>query len=127
MSGEAIVRRARALIGVRFRPQGRSQESGLDCIGLASAALAREGARRDYRLRGGSLSELERELRAAGLRPAALAEAGDVVTMRPGPEQLHLGIWTGSGIVHADAGLGRIVERPGRPTWPVVGIWRKEE
>jgi hypothetical protein len=47
--------------------------------------------------------------------------------MRPAAEQLHLGIWTGGGIVHADARLGRVVERPGMPPWPVIGAWRTEQ
>ena len=30
------------------------------------------------------------------------------------------------GFVHADAQLRRVVERPGEPPWPVIGIWRFE-
>ena len=126
MAAEDIVRRARALVGLRFRPQGRSLDTGLDCIGVAAAALGLDNARCDYRLRGGSLEELERELAAAGLDRVDEASAGDAIAFRPGPEQLHLAIWTGSGIIHADAGLRRVVERPGRPPWPVLGIWRME-
>jgi hypothetical protein len=124
MTGVEIAARARALLGVRFRPQGRSAESGLDCIGLVAAALGVEDARADYALRGGSIAELERELAAAGLSRVAGGREGDVFVMRAGPEQLHLGIWTGSAMVHADAGLRRIVERPGRPEWDVIGVWR---
>jgi hypothetical protein len=51
-------------------------------------------------------------------------EVGDVLVMRAGPEQLHLGIVTRAGLVHADAGLRRVVERPGAPEWPVLGNWR---
>ena len=50
---------------------------------------------------------------------------GDLLMMRTGPGQLHLGIWTGAGLVHADAGLRRVVERPGAPPWPVLGCWRR--
>ena len=127
MDSEKVVRRARALLGVPFRPQGRSRETGLDCIGVAVAALAVESVRSDYRLRGGCLRELEAALAEAGLRPARQRALGDLLVLRPGAEQLHLGIWTGGGLVHADAGLRRVVERPGLPPWPVLGAWRKEE
>ena len=127
MGSERVVGRARALVGVPFRPQGRSREAGLDCIGVAAAALAVASVRCDYRLRGGSLRELEAALAEAGLRPARRWAPGDLLVLSPGAEQLHLGIWTGGGLVHADAGLRRVVERPGPPPWPVLGIWRKEE
>ena len=46
--------RALALVGVPFRPQGRSAADGLDCAGLALAAfeLPADLVRNDYRLRG---------------------------------------------------------------------------
>ena len=43
MSGarmDRIVAAARDLVGVRFRLQGRSRASGVDCVGLAALALA---------------------------------------------------------------------------------------
>lgn len=122
--GAAIVARARALLGTRFRPQGRGA-TGIDCVGLVAAALNRS-APADYVLRGGSPERLAAALRAAGLKPRRKRRAGDVLAMRSGPEQLHLGIWTGEGIVHADARLRRVVERPGGPLWPVIGIWRED-
>ena len=122
--GAAVVARARAQIGTRFRPQGRG-DSGLDCVGLVAAALKRR-APADYALRGGSAERLAAGLRAAGLKPRRKRRAGDLLAMRSGPEQLHLGIWTGDGIVHADARLRRVVERPGEPPWPVIGIWRED-
>jgi cell wall-associated NlpC family hydrolase len=124
MTGEQIAARARACIGVRFRPQGRDVVAGLDCIGLVAHALAVDRVRNDYALRGGSLRELESGLVAAGLHVPSEAQAGDVLVMRCGAEQLHLGIWTGGGLVHADAGLGRVAERPGSSPWPVLRNWR---
>jgi hypothetical protein len=121
--GEAIAQRARALVGTRFRAQGRDAD-GLDCVGLVAVALGRAGVRRDYALRGGCLGSLEAELSAAGLARVQEPAAGDVLVMRAGPGQLHLGVWTGGGLVHADAGLRRVVERPGEVPWPVVGVWR---
>ncbi|MBX3562452.1 MAG: peptidoglycan endopeptidase [Sphingomonas sp.] len=119
-----IVARARGLIGVRFRAQGRDPAAGLDCIGLVAAAAGIADPPSGYALRGGSAEVLAKGLRAAGFRPVRAMEAGDVLTLRTGPEQLHLGIWTGDGLIHADAGLRRIVERPGELLWPVLGVWR---
>jgi murein DD-endopeptidase / murein LD-carboxypeptidase len=121
---ERIVAGARALIGVRFRPQGRSRASGLDCIGLVAAAIGAPNQPRDYPLRGGSAARLRAGLAAAGLRAVAEARPGDVLVLAPGPAQLHLGIFTGEGFVHGDAGLGRVVERPGPAPWPILSIWR---
>lgn len=119
-----IVVRARRLVGVRFRPQGRNAATGLDCIGLAAAALRVAPPPADYALRGGSMARLEARLRGAGLRPVAPARAGDLLILAAGAGQLHLAIWTGDGLIHADAGLRRIVERPGPAPWPLLAAWR---
>jgi cell wall-associated NlpC family hydrolase len=124
MTGQEIAARARALVGVRFRPQGRSAREGVDCIGLAALALGVEGARRNYALHGGNLELLESGFVEAGLQRTDVSRPGDVLVMRAGPAQLHVGIATATGIVHADAGLRRVVERPGSPEWPVLSIWR---
>lgn len=121
---ERILADARALIGVRFRPQGRSPARGLDCIGVVAAAIGAPDPPRDYAMRGGSAARLRAGLAAAGLRAVAEARAGDVLVLAPGPAQLHLGIFTGSGLVHGDAGLRRVVERPGPAPWPISSIWR---
>ncbi len=119
-----IVARARGLIGVHFRPQGRNPAIGLDCVGLVAAAAGIADPPAGYALRGGSAEMLAAGLRGAGFRTVRTMRSGDVLAMRTGPEQLHLGIWTGSGLVHADAALRRIVERPGAPMWPMLGAWR---
>lgn len=121
---ERVVERARALIGVRFRPQGRSRSEGLDCIGVVAAAVGADNPPRDYPLRGGTAARLEGGLAAAGLGKVEAPAPGDILVFEPGPSQLHLGIFTGTGLVHGDAGLRRVVERPGAPPWPVIGIWR---
>ena len=122
-AGDEVVARARALLGTRFRPQGRAPETGLDCVGLAAAAVGAE-APRDYALRGASPARLTAGLKAAGLMQVAEARPGDVLAMVAGPGQLHLAIFSGDGLIHGDAGLRRVVERPGPPPWPVLGIWR---
>jgi hypothetical protein len=45
--------------------------------------------------------------------------------MRVSDDQLHLGVRTADGFVHAHAGLRRVVETPGAPQWPVLGVYRK--
>jgi murein DD-endopeptidase / murein LD-carboxypeptidase len=119
--------RARALVGTRFRPQGRS-EDGLDCIGVVLATFGIQGAavRSDYRLRGDHerelLSALELHFRRV---PGTHLRTGDVMLLNAGPQQFHLGIRTNDGFVHAHAGLRRVVEMPGEPEWPVLAIYRK--
>ena len=120
--------RARALVGVRFRAQGRDPERGLDCVGLALAAcgLPAEYARSDYRLRGDHGPEMKHVLLRAFRKVSRKQRRnGDLVLMRVAGDQFHLGVLTGDGFVHADARLGCIVETPGDPAWPVIGIYRR--
>jgi len=120
---DATLARARASVGTRFRAQGRGAD-GLDCIGFVAVSLGVERVRSDYALRGGCLDDLAGELERAGLYRVKARRAGDVLVMRAGPGQLHLGIWTGAGLVHADCGLRRVVERPGEVPWPIISVWR---
>jgi cell wall-associated NlpC family hydrolase len=125
-----IVAAARAAVGTRFRRHGRGAD-GLDCVGLVAAALTEAGWRGavpdDYPLATGDPAMIGRVAAAAGLRPVTDAAPGDVVAFRSGPGQLHLAIDTGDGVIHADAGLRRVVERPGVAPWPLVGRWRWED
>ena len=113
---------ALAAVGTRFRVHGRGAE-GLDCVGLVALALRAGGyvgaVPTGYSLRGGDWGVLDRVLVRV-----ETAEPGDVLLMAAGPGQGHLGIRTERGFVHADAGLRRVVERPGMPPWPVLGVWR---
>lgn len=130
VTGEQAARKARALIGTRFRPQGRDPASGLDCIGLVAAAFEIAGGqiRRDYRLRGDHRGEIEagllRWFRKVGARSR---RAGDVMLMRAGADQLHLAVISSGGFIHADARLGRVVETPGQPLWPVLAVFRRRQ
>jgi hypothetical protein len=127
LAREAYDDRARALVGTRFRPQGRD-EQGVDCVGLVLLAfdIPVGEARRNYRMRGDHLREIVdglkrhfRKISPAQVRP------GDVLVMEAGPDQLHLGVRTREGFVHAHAGIGRVVETPGAPVWPVAAVFRK--
>ena len=129
--GDEVAARARALVGARFRPQGRDPKTGLDCVGAAAAAAGvdPERVRRDYALRGQTLAEIEHDLCDLGCRPVpgSEARAGDVAVCVAGPVQFHIVVLTDGGFVHADAGLRRVVERPLPIPWPVEGLWRLVE
>ena len=128
---DRIVAAARDLVGVQFRLQGRSGETGVDCVGLAALALAQAGHRcavpRGYGLRSGDEVLAKDWLAQAGLAAVEQGRAGDLVLVRPGPLQLHLMILVPGGHVHAHAGLGRVVETPGPSPWPVIGHWRAKQ
>jgi hypothetical protein len=118
--------RARALVGTRFRAQGRG-EGGLDCVGvvLATFGIEVQSKRRDYQLRGNDLHELREQLALhfRRVRPAEL-RAGDVLLLEAGARQLHLAVRTSHGFVHAHAGIRWVVETPGMPEWPMLGVYR---
>ena len=128
MKGIDIAARACALVGARFRPQGRSREHGLDCVGAAAlaAGIPAERIPSDYSLRGQRLAEIEHRLCDLGCRPVTgrVLELGDVVVCQPGPAQFHMVIITPFGFVHADAALRRVVQRPYPIPWTLIGAWR---
>ena len=125
MRGRAdIIAAARGCVGARFRPHGRDPAHGLDCVGVAAVAFGRK-VPGDYAIRGGSAGEVARVAGVAGLRAVVpeQARAGDLVLIDAGPGQLHLAILTEAGFVHADAGLRRVVEVPGRPAGCMMAAW----
>ena len=128
MKGVDIAARACALVGARFRPQGRDPALGLDCVGTAAlaAGIPSERIPRDYALRGQGLMQIEHQLYDLGCRPVEghRLELGDVAVCRTGPAQFHMVIITPFGFVHADALLRRVVQRPYPIPWPIVGAWR---
>lgn len=124
MSG--VAEAALAQVGVPFRLHGRDR-AGLDCVGVVACALRAGGFEGDvpcgYALRGGQPDRVIATLDAA-LRRSERPCAGDVILFAVGPGQLHLAIRVEGGIVHADAGMRRVVMRPGGAPWPVLGVWR---
>lgn len=117
------IERARSAIGTRFRLHGRTIEHGFDCVGLAGLAYGVE-VPRGYSLRSGDAGAVIAGVAAAGLVRVADRRAGDLVLFRAGPGQLHLGIDGGESVIHADASLRRVVERPGMAPWPELMRWR---
>jgi hypothetical protein len=107
---------ARAMVGARFVPQGRDPRTGVDCVGLVWAAYAEAGrmlvAPAAYPLRGWS-----------GARVAA-GRVGDVALIALPARQFHLALIGPAGIVHAHAGLRRVVEAPFDPAVLRARRWR---
>lgn len=128
LRGHRIARRARALVGTRFRPQGRDPMLGLDCVGAAALAAGVPADRvpADYAFRGARLAEIEHSLCDLNCQPvpSEQAVAGDIVVCEAGPAQFHILVRTWDGFVHADAASRRVVERPLPVPWPVAGVWR---
>lgn len=137
--GERIWTAALALVGTRFRLHGRDAAGGLDCVGLAALALRRAGLRLGpvpdrYALRGGEEAVLRRWLAEAGLLPVANWQTGDVLLSAMGRGQWHVMIGgrgkgesggeSGNAVIHAHAGLRRVVMMPGAVPGVLAGCWR---
>ena len=118
------------MVGVRFRAQGRDPQRGLDCVGLVWAAYAAAGcalqAPHDYPLRGWSRRRIVAALMAAGFRAAADRADGDVALIALPAGQFHLGLVGPGSMVHAHAGLRRVVETPPDDAMRAAGRWRLE-
>lgn len=126
--GRIHAERALALVGVPFRPQGRSVDQGVDCVGLTLAAFAlpTDMVRADYRLRGYYRAEVIAALLKRFRRvPQTKAAPGDLLLFEITGDQLHLAVLTDLGFVHADAQLRRVVETPGVPPWPLIATYRR--
>lgn len=121
------IARARSFIGTPFRLQGRDR-GGVDCVGLIAVVHGlTEGVPDNYTLRGFDRPSAEVLLdRHFARRDRTWPLAGDVLLVLPGVAQLHLGIWSGTGLIHAHAGLRRVVETPGTITHAIAGIWHQE-
>ena len=114
----------RDLIGTPFRLHGRDPATGLDCVGVAALVFGVSDVPRGYSVRTADGLSVAGLIDAAGLtRVRREARAGDLVLLKSGPAQCHLVVMTDAGFVHADAGVGRVVETPGRLPWPVIAIW----
>jgi murein DD-endopeptidase / murein LD-carboxypeptidase len=119
--GEQI---ALSLIGAPFRLHGRDPVTGLDCVGVAALAFGVRDVPRGYSVRTADGAGVVALIDAAGLkRVRREPAAGDLVLLKSGPAQCHLVVMTAVGFVHADAGIGRVVETPGPPPWPVIAVW----
>jgi lipoprotein Spr len=127
-AGDRIVAAARTLVGTPFRLHGRSPASGVDCVGLALLSVRRAGLHAEepppYRLHAGPTPPVEIWMHAAGFVAPRLACAGDIVLVRISALQPHLVIDAGDGVIHAHAGLGRVVIMPMPAEWRELSRWR---
>jgi len=122
-SSARALTRAREALGAPFRLHGRDLR-GMDCVGLAAWAWD-VPAPSGYALRASPGPRIERELAASGFVRGE--GPGAIVLVAPGPGQLHFGISTGDGVIHADLALRRVVERAAPLPWPILAGWIRED
>lgn len=127
-SASAVVAAARACVGTRFRPHGRTPGLGLDCVGVVLHAARAVGvvpaAVPAYALSGDTADMLIAAMSDAGCVAVSEPLQGDILVLAPAARQRHLAIVTPAGVVHAHAGLGRVVEGPIDAGWTLLGVWR---
>lgn len=126
-----VAERARALVGSRFRPQGRQPELGLDCLGLVAVAARLPIALlpQGYTMRSLVSDDALAQTFGGKVRRIEPSEAreGDVLLVQAGAGQQHFLVLTPNGFVHADARQGKVVERPGPSPWLALAAWRVTE
>lgn len=130
--GEALARAAMALVGVPFRLHGRDPATGLDCVGVVAATFAATGQGAGfptgYALRRRDVAGAEAVARQLGCRRVGDApRPGDVVMYRVGACQFHFAIAVAEGqLVHAHAGLRRVICGAPPPEWRLEQVWRRD-
>lgn len=130
--GERLLEAAKALIGARFRLHGRDPDTGIDCLGLIGCTLSavapttRLPVGYGFRQKDWArLLPLAAELGLEGADPGGRSLSGDILLFEVGAWQVHLAVDDGEGaIIHAHAGLARVVH--GRPdsSWILSRRWR---
>lgn len=125
-----FIEAARSMIGVPFLLHGRRPETGLDCVGLVAACLGRIGrkaaAPTGYGLRNSSIEAWLCCAGRSGFHEATgRAMGGDLLLAAPSPGQHHLLILEdGTSVIHAHAGLRRVVRQPVPPGLDIEAQWR---
>lgn len=120
-TGADVVATARACLGARFRHQGRSPATGLDCIGLVFFIQKTLGLScYDYQTypRYPDHHKLT-EILQSQFNRVSLHEIqpGDVLRFLAGADPVHLGIATDIGVIHSTALARGVVEHRLDPSW----------
>lgn len=127
---KAVAQAALGFVGCRFRLHGRDPATGLDCIGLVHAALTAAGCKPvspvGYGLRNIAVGDWMPFAAQSGLVIArGSVRAGDVLLLGLGYAQHHVVIAVDAfSVVHAHAGLRRVVRQPREPAWQIDTAWR---
>ncbi len=128
--GEDLAAAAAGFVGVPFRLHGHDPRTGLDCVGLVTASLEAIGHAADpprgYGLRNSSITNWLDHAQLSGLVVAkGSITPGDVLLVRSGPGQHHLMIaQSAASVIHAHAGLRRVVRQPLAPDQNLAAQWR---
>ena len=129
MTPDDIIAAARTALDIPFKHQGRTAR-GLDCAGLLIHVPRKLDV--DYTDAGGygrtpshGLLESMLDLQP-GIERVAAAQTGDILLMRFTGEPQHLGIFTGSALIHSWAQPGKVCEHGFVAPWPkrVVRVYR---
>ena len=130
---EKFVEEARKYLGVKYVHQGRS-EHGIDCVGpivLAAKAIGADtsGDMTNYsRLPHGVLLPILNNIMTKVPDGEEWA-VGDVLVMKFKREPTHVGIWTGTTLIHTYSTLEKVVEHRLDDKWKsrVVSSYRLKE
>ncbi len=128
----SLAQAAEALVGSPFRLHGRDPQTGLDCVGVVVVAMAATGRSAPfptgYALKRRRVGRLEDIARALEYREASgSVRRDDVVMYRVGACQFHFGIAADStAVVHAHAGLRRVICGEVPADWVLCGHWRQD-
>lgn len=123
MDSTRIIQLARDCLGTPFKHQARLPGVGLDCAGVLVHVLVSLGLpcidergypRYPYRGLIKSILDSQPALRAI---PRSELSAGDWLLMRFKREPQHVALFTGSTMIHAYSGSGKVVEHGMDETW----------
>lgn len=128
--GQELADAAQALLGTSFKLHGRDPKRGIDCVGLVLCSLRIIGrhpvAPPAYALRNTGIEHLLPTISANGFAQSMDSQLpGDLIIVRPAVSQFHIAIAASDQhIIHAHAGLRRVVRSPQPADLSIVCRWR---
>lgn len=134
MTRDEIIAWARECVGTPFHHQGRIVGRGIDCAGVIVHVAERAGIQHDSptnysRQPHGGMLESILDTQPGLIRVTGEPQPGDVLLMRFGRTAQHLGIFTGTGLIHAYQKVNKCVEHDLDDQWQrrIVRIYRFAE